>query len=61
MIERVVRIRKLESDTRRDDLAYWLMRSPTERIAAVESLRKQFHGSAPRLQRTARVVQRTQR
>ncbi len=61
MIERVVRIRKLESDTRRDDLAYWLTRSPAERIAAVESLRKQFHGTAAGLQRIARVVQRAQR
>jgi hypothetical protein len=58
MMAKVVRIRKLDSDTRREDLTYWLTRSPVERIAVVESLRKQFHGSAARLQRIARVVQR---
>ena len=58
MIERVVRIRKLDSDTRREDLAYWLSRPLAERTAAVESLRRQYYGSAARLQRTARVVQR---
>lgn len=61
MIARVVRIRKLDSYTLREDLAYWLTRTPAERIAAVESLRKQFHGSTARLQRIARVVQRAQR
>jgi len=58
MIEKVVRIRKLNSDTRQEDLTFWRSRSPAERIAAVESLRRQFHGSAARLQRIARVVQR---
>ena len=61
MIEKFVRIRKLDSDTRREDLTYWLTRTPAERIAAVEYLRRQFHGSAARLQRTARVVQRPSR
>jgi hypothetical protein len=43
------------------DLAYWLNKMPEERIAAVEFLRRQMHGTLPRLQRVARVVQRAQR
>lgn len=61
MIEKVVRIRKLDSDTQREDLAYWLTRPPAERTAAVEYLRRQFYGSTARLQRSARVVQRPSR
>jgi len=40
------------------DLSYWLALPAEERIAAVEHLRKQRHGSGARLQRVARVVQR---
>ncbi len=57
-MQKVVQIRSLDADTQREDLAYWLSRPPAERIAAVEDLRRQFHGSAARLQRTARVTQR---
>jgi hypothetical protein len=42
------------------DLAYWLSRPPDERVAAVDYLRRQLHGSSTRLQRSARVIQRTQ-
>lgn len=60
MIEKVVTRRDLaQQGAALDDLAYWLSRPPAERIAAVEALRKQHHGSSERLQRTARVVQRT--
>ena len=45
----------------RRDRDYWLSRSPEERIAAVELLRRQRHGSSARLQRVARVVQRARR
>jgi hypothetical protein len=38
------------------DLAYWLSRSPEERISAVEYLRKQYHGSTERLQISVRVI-----
>jgi hypothetical protein len=58
MMQKIVQIRSLDSNTRREDLAYWLSRPPAERVAAVEYLRRQFHGSAARLQRTARVTQR---
>lgn len=40
------------------DLAYWLSKSPQERIEAVEILRRQFHGSTARLQRVVKVIQR---
>ena len=43
------------------DLAYWLSKTPEERIAAVEILRRQVYGSPSRLQRVARVIQRPQR
>lgn len=43
------------------DLAYWLSRSPEERLAALEELRRRFYGDSPRLQRVARVIQRPQR
>ncbi len=43
------------------DLAYWLTKSPEERISAVELLRRQHYGSSKRLQRVARVVKRAQR
>ena len=44
----------------RENLSYWLSKKPEERIAAVEFLRRQHHGSAIRLQRSARVVQLSQ-
>jgi len=40
------------------DLAYWLSKTPEERIFTVEFLRRQRHGDTARLQRTARVIQR---
>jgi len=43
----------------REDLEFWLSKTPEERIATVEFLRKQFGGSTARLQRTARVIQRS--
>lgn len=42
------------------DLTYWLTKSPQERIETVEILRRQYDGSTARLQRIARIVQRTQ-
>ena len=32
----------------KDDLAFWLEKSPEERISAVEILRRQFHGNTTR-------------
>jgi len=60
MIEKVVKIKKLDDKNNAlDDLKYWSNKSFKERIAAVEYLRRQFHGSSARLQRVARIVQRT--
>jgi hypothetical protein len=41
----------------RQNLEFWLSKSPEDRIAAVERLRSERHGSSERLQRTARVIQ----
>lgn len=59
MIKKVVQKKNLrEFSEVKDNLAYWLSKTPEERIAAVEQMRRQQHGSSARLQRTARVVQR---
>ncbi len=47
-----------ETSLKNHDLAYWLSKTPEERIAAVEYLRRQLHGSSTRLQRSARIIQR---
>jgi transcriptional regulator with XRE-family HTH domain len=41
-----------------DTLAWWLGRPGSERLAAVDELRREFYGSPARLQRSARVVER---
>lgn len=58
MIEKTVKRLDLKRDSSiKEDLAYWLSKTPRERIAAIEFLRGQYHGSAARLQRSARVIQ----
>lgn len=57
MIKRVIKIMNLKD--KGDDLAYWLSKSPEKRIEAVEILRKQFNGTAKRLQRIIRIIQQT--
>jgi hypothetical protein len=49
-----------EASSKKQDLAYWLSKTPEERVEAVDFLRGQFHGSSSRLQKSARVIQRTQ-
>lgn len=44
----------------RQNLQYWLSRSPEERLAAVDALRREYYGDSQRLQRVARVVQQEQ-
>jgi len=59
MIKKVAKVKNLnDKSILLDDLKYWLIRSPEERVAAVDYLRRQFHGSSERLQRVARVIQR---
>lgn len=63
MIKKVVTKRNLikhKECSINDNLAYWLSRLPEERIATVEYLRRQYHGSTARLQRSARTIKRTQ-
>ena len=61
MIERIVKKLDLEKDSSiKEDLAYWLSKEPQDRIAAIEFLRRQYHGSSARLQRSARVIQQKQ-
>jgi hypothetical protein len=59
MIEKVVRKYNLQDLAEiKENLAYWLSKTPDERIAEVERLRRMSHGSSARLQRSARIVQR---
>lgn len=60
MIEKVVSKGKLCRRSQiKDDLNYWLSKTPKERIAAVEHLRNQYYGSSARLQRAVRIVKRS--
>ncbi len=44
MIEKVVKKRNLnDAGAAKDDLAYWLSKTPEERISAVEILRRQYY------------------
>ncbi len=58
-MKKVVVKRDLKDPSHLDDLAYWLSRSPDERISAVETLRRQNYGDSGRFQRILRVVERT--
>ncbi len=61
MIQKVVTKRNLnDSSSIKEDLAFWLKKTHEERVAAVDYLRRQYHGSTARLQRLARVVKQTQ-
>jgi hypothetical protein len=60
MIIKVVKVKNInDKSTHLDDLKYWLNKSHEERVAAVDYLRRQFHGSTERLQRVARIIQRS--
>lgn len=60
MIQKVVHKRNLrELSEVKENLAYWLSRPPEERIDAVEQLRRERHGNEQRLQRVARIIQRS--
>ncbi|MGA2316790.1 MAG: hypothetical protein ABSG71_10470 [Thermodesulfobacteriota bacterium] len=61
MTEKVVRKGKMKDFVEvKENLAYWLSKTPEERVAAVEYLRRQLNGSSARLQRSACVIQRSQ-
>jgi len=55
-LKKVVQKNKLENfDQIKKDLEYWLSLPVSERLSAVEKLRKQQYGSTERLQRVLRV------
>ena len=58
--KKIVKKMKLGDESARNDLAYWNSRPVEERIAAVETLRREYYGSSARLQRNARVVKSPQ-
>jgi hypothetical protein len=60
MIQKVVIKRSLhDRSAEKEDLEYWLSRPLGERLEAVEIIRRELHGDLPRLQRVARVIQRS--
>ena len=60
MIIKIVKMTTFEELSKvNQDLEYWLSRPPHERLEAAEMLRRQVDGSSSRLQRVARVIQRT--
>jgi hypothetical protein len=44
----------------RQNLEYWLSRPPEERLAAVDTFRREYYGDSHRLQRVVRVIQQAQ-
>jgi hypothetical protein len=61
MIQKVINKRDLRDfSSIKEDLIYWLSKTPEERVAAVDYLRKQYHGSTERLQGIARVIEGVQ-
>jgi hypothetical protein len=57
MIEKTVnKLTLSESGSAKRDLAFWLSKPAEERVAAVDFLRRQYHGSRTRLQKSARVI-----
>jgi hypothetical protein len=61
MIQKVVKKHSLGGFSEvRQNLGYWLSKTPQERLEAVDFLRSQIYGNTERLQRVARVIQRSQ-
>jgi len=60
MIERVVNKHPMETPP--SELQYWLSKTPNERVAAVEVLRRQvigeYSGTESRLQRVCTIISR---
>jgi hypothetical protein len=58
MIEKTVTSLDLSKDSEvTQNLRYWLTKTPQQRLAAVDYLRKQLYGDSVGFQRVARVVQ----
>ncbi len=60
MLKKIVTKKNIhDSNEIAENLAYWQSKTPSERIAAVEHLRRQYHGNTNRLQSVIRVFQRS--
>ena len=55
-----ISLNEYEEYSIKTDLYFWLNKLPSERIAAVDHLRNQYHGNTIRLQRTVRIIKRIQ-
>ena len=61
MIAKVVQKKELQDFSEiKENLAHWLSKTSDERVSAIEYLRRQLDGGSARLQRCARVIQRSQ-
>lgn len=63
MDKTVVSVVDLSHDSGHDDVQYWLSKTPTERLIALETLRQQYYGYDPntaRFQRLFEVVEQAQ-
>jgi len=61
MIRKTVKKRDMGNFSEiRQNLQYWLNRTPEERLAAVDALRREYYGDSQRLQRVARIIQQAQ-
>jgi hypothetical protein len=59
MIRKIVKKHDLDNFSEiGQNLEYWLSRPPEERLAAVDTLRREYYGDSQRLQRVARVIGR---
>jgi hypothetical protein len=59
MIQKVVHKAKLqEYNEIRQNLEYWLSRTPEERVAAVEFYRRQVYGDIPPIQKVVHIIKR---
>lgn len=57
-MKKVITKRKLSDSSIKADLAYWESKTPEERVAHVDFLRKQYYGDNGKLVRVARVINR---
>ncbi len=60
MIEKTAAISKADHSTIKEDLEYWLGKTPDERVSAVQYYRRQYPGCTERLQRVVRIIQLSQ-
>jgi hypothetical protein len=57
MIRKVIQKHDLDKYSEiKQNLEYWLSRPPEERLAAVDSLRREYYGDLPLIQKVARVI-----